>query len=86
MRHLPVYQVQVISLLIVLVVSRVDHPDAFIDTFCCRSAHVEAMISQRKENKPEMLLPVEELVESNYRQLLAELTEDEDSAVLFDAV
>jgi hypothetical protein len=44
------------------------------------------MISQRKENKPEMLLPVEELVESNYRQLLAELTEDEDSAVLFDAV
>lgn len=67
LRYLLVDQVEVVSLLIVLIVPGVDHSDAFIDALRSRRSDVEPVIPQRKEYQPEMLLPVEELVESNDR-------------------
>ena len=67
LRNLLVDQVEVVPLLIVLIVPGVDHTDAFVDALrSCRS-DVEPVIPERKENQPEMLLSVEELVESDDR-------------------
>ena len=82
--HLCVDQVEIVPLLIILIVSRIDHPDALLNAVCSCGTNFLTLVFQSEENQPKVLLGIKELVKCYNREFFAKFTENKDSTIFLD--
>jgi len=83
---LSIDQVEIIPLLIILVVSRVYHTDAFLDAVCSSGTHFFSLVFKSEENQSKVFLGVKELVKSDDRELFAKFPKNQHCTIFFDVL